>query len=169
MKSNLTESFECSEVNELYGSPKWPNLETMNDVRKKAIWLLLIVLPLSSVADAFGSCVEDSEQPPSQEAVIDAHALHGSSRHDSTVRTQDTQDSTSHYQIVQGDESAPIDCPSCDHCVTTCVMSGCGAVAISAEPSEPSFDADRLSNPLSDYLRAGPAPHPLFRPPSRIA
>lgn len=141
----------------------------MNDVRKKAIWLLLIGLPLSSVADAFGSCVEDSEQPPTQEAVVDAYARHGSSRHDSTVRTQNTQDSTAHYQIAQGDESAPIDCPCCDHCVSMCVMSGCGVVAISAEPSEHLFAVDRPSNPHSDHFRAGPAPHPLFRPPIRIA
>jgi len=131
----------------------------MNVARKHVIWLLMMALPLSSLAIAAAPCVQDGEPSPAQETIVDAHAQHGSSHHGLHDQTRDAQD----------DESALVECPCCDHCVTMCAMSGCGVVTIKAESRELLPDADGLSIPLVDLFHVGPTPHPLFRPPIPIA
>ena len=140
----------------------------MNDVRKHIIWLLLMALPVSSLAGAATLCIQGSEQAPTQMAVVDAHAQHGNSQRGYQSQTQDAQQITSQHHVAQGDDSAPVDCPCCDQCVTMCAMSGFGLAAITAESREFSLDVDGSSIRLTDLFRVGPAPHPLFRPPIPI-
>lgn len=131
----------------------------MNVARKHLIWLLMMALPLSSLAIAAAPCVQDGEPSPAQETIVDAHAQHGSGNHGAHDQTRDAQD----------DESALVECPCCDHCVTVCVMSGCGVVAFNADSAGLSLEADSPSVPRTDVFRLGPTPHPLFRPPIPIA
>ena len=141
----------------------------MNDMRNLVIWLLLIALPVSSLAGGTTSCIQGGEQAPTQKTVVDAHAQHGGAQHGSQSQPQDAQESTSHHHVAQGDGSVPVDCPCCDHCVSMCVLSGCSLAAFTAESREASPDVDGLSIRLTDLFRVGPAPHPLFRPPIPIA
>jgi hypothetical protein len=140
----------------------------MNDMRKLAIWLLLIALPISSLAGAATSCSQGDEQAFIQETVVGAHAQHGSAQHGPQSQPQDAQDTISHHHVAQGDDSAPGDYPCCDHCVTMWVISGCGPAAITAEAREPSLDVDSSSTRLTDLFRVGPESHPLIRPPIPI-
>ncbi len=98
----------------------------MNVARKHVIWLLMMALPLSSLANAAAPCVRDGEPSPAQETIVDAHAQHGSGHHGAHDQTRDTQDG----------ESALIGCPCCDHCVTVRVMSGCGLAAFNADSGD---------------------------------
>ena len=131
----------------------------MNVARKHVIWLLMMALPLSSLAIAAAPCVQDGEPSPAQETIVDAHAQHGSGHHGAHDQTRDAQD----------DESALVECPCCDHCLTMCVMSGCSSAAIASESREFLPDAVSSSISLTDIFRVGPTPHPLFRPPIPIA
>ena len=137
-------------------------------MRKLAIWLLLIALPVSSLAGAATSFSQGDEQALTQETVVDADSQHGSVQRGPQSPPQDAQQTTSYHHVAQGDESASPDCPCCDHCVTMCVMSGCDLAAITAESRGPSRDVDRSSMRPTDLFRVGPAPHPLFRPPIPI-
>lgn len=152
----------------MYRSLERPTLQATIDMRKLAIWLLFIALPVSSLAGAATSCIHGGEQAPARVTVIDAHARHGSAQQSSQSQPQDAQETTFHHHVAQGDESAPSDCPCCDHCVTMCVMSGCGLAVITAESREFSLDVDGSSMRLTDLFRVGPAPHTLFRPPIPI-
>ncbi len=140
----------------------------MNDMRKLVIWLLLTALPVSSLAGGTTSCIQGGEQAPTQKTVVDAHAQHGGAQHGPQNQPQDPQQTTSHHHVAQGDDSASVDCPCCDHCVTMCMMSGCGLATITAESRELSLDVDGSSMRLTDLFHVGPAPHPLFRPPIPI-
>lgn len=153
----------------LYRLPERPTLRPMITIRRHIICILLLVLPLSSLAGVPTSCIQDGEPSLAHEVVVDAGALDGGVHHGSRSQTQDEQVTASHQHIAQGDDAAPVDCPCCDHCVTMCVMSGCGVVTINADSPDLSLDTDGPSVPPPDLFRVGPTPHPLFRPPIPIS
>ena len=138
-------------------------------MRRHIICLMLMALPLSSQAGAAAPCVQENEPSTAQETVIDAATRYGRVHHGSHGQTQDGQEILPDHHVAQGEDSAPVDCPCCDHCVTMCVMSGCGVVAFNADSAGLSLEADSPSIPRTDLFRLGPTPHPLFRPPIPIA
>ena len=149
----------------MYEPPQRTTLDAMIAMRRHFVCLLLLALPLSSLAGPAVPCIQDNGQPSSRETVIDAGTGHGSVHHGSHGQAHDGQEILSDYHAAQGEDSAPVDCPCCDHCVTMCVMSGCGVVATNIDSSDLSLEADGSSVPWTDRFRVGPTPHPLFRPP----
>ena len=138
-------------------------------MRGHVIFLLLMALPLSSLAGAAAPCIQDNGQSGTQETVIDAETGHGRVHHGSHGQAQDVQEIVSDHDAAQGADTAPIDCPCCDYCLTMCVMSGCSVAAVNADSRGLSLAADDPSVPRPDFFRVGPTPHPLFRPPIQIA
>ena len=152
----------------MYRSLEKSTLQAMNDMRRPVIWLLLIALSVSSSAGAATSCIRGGEQAATQMTIVDTHARHGSAQHGSHSQPRDAQETTSHHDLVQGDDSAPADCPCCDNCATMCVLSGCSPAVITSVSPERLLRRDDPGIPLADAFHLSPTPHPLFRPPIPI-
>ena len=137
-------------------------------MRRHIICLILLALPLSSLAGPAVPCIQDNGQPSTRETVIDAGTGHGSVHHGSHSQAHDGQEIPSDYHAEQGEVSAAVDCPCCDDCATICVLSGCNPAAITSVSPGISLGCDDPGIPLADAFRVSPTPHSLFRPPIPI-
>ncbi len=131
----------------------------VNTVRTGLMYLLLVAFPLSSWAGAVSPC-SGQDSVPAQEIVKDAGV-----QHDAHANHAAAQDVTSHHHGSQTNNTQPSECRCCADCMSLCVFSGCGVVAIAQELTELPFPAHGQTVPFSANFLPGPTVHSLFRPP----
>lgn len=133
----------------------------MISLRKSVVCLLVLILPLSSWANAGLVC--DAERSTTvQETGTIAHAHHDPAGH---VEHGVHHDSSIHDQNVRGNDALAKECPCCDDCAALCSATGGSTVANASILVDSLFAGRDQLIPHVVEFRRRPPPQSLFRPP----
>lgn len=120
-------------------------------VRRHIVFVLMLVIPISSWAGAVVPCTQDSEPALMQQSdAVDAHAHHETGQHD---------------LVAEAEKPIAVDCECCGDCATMCALAAGATMASVTESPDYFFSGNGAGILLLDSFHAGPVPHPLFRPP----
>lgn len=130
------------------------------------VLLVFLVVPTAATwASVFAACDQAKSVMSVRQSSADVNTHHGDSAHSSHSTTTSAGPAVAHGHNSMQDDAPAADCPCCGDCMSMCSAPGCVVPATSCNSFYVSYVADNALSVSADTFRAGPAPHPLFRPP----